>query len=231
MVQAALDRYNQGQVALPSVEGFIRQIIGWREYIYWQYWRHGSALKAGNFWHAQRPLPDFFWDAHTEMNCLRLIISRALNTGYNHHIERLMVISNFCLLAGISPTAVNNWFTACYVDAFEWVMAPNVFGMGLHSDGGIIATKPYIASANYIRKMSDYCSGCHYDPRKRFGTRACPFNFLYWNFLIQHEQTLRSNPRMGPNVLALGRIGSEERQSIQAQADEWLFWGCKDHIV
>ncbi len=229
VAQAAHNRFTQGQVALPSVEGFIRQIIGWREYIYWQYWRHGSALKASNFWHAERPLPDFFWDAQTEMNCLRLVISRALHTGYTHHIERLMLISNFCLLAGISPIAVNDWFTACYIDAFEWVMAPNVFGMGLHSDGGIIATKPYIASANYIRKMSDYCFGCRYDPRKRFGTQACPFNLLYWNFLIQHEQTLRSNPRMGPNVLALGRINSAERQSIQVQADEWLSRGCKDH--
>lgn len=224
MVQHAEARFRGGSAPLQSVEGFIRQVIGWREFIYWQYWRQMPELKKVNFWDAHRPLPDYFWNADTEMNCLRIVIGRALASGYTHHIERLMVLSNFCLLAGISPQAVNHWFSACYIDAYEWVMLPNVLGMGLHADGGITATKPYIASANYISKMSDYCLACRYDPQKRQGQDACLYNILYWNFLIQHEQTLRSNPRMGPNVLGLGRIGDEDRQLIQNQAAAILDW-------
>jgi deoxyribodipyrimidine photolyase-related protein len=219
---AAQERYMLGQAPLQSVEGFIRQVVGWREFIYWQYWRQMPELKSANFWDAHRSLPGFFWDAKTEMNCLRRVIHRALDNGYTHHIERLMVLSNFCLLAGISPQQVNDWFTTCYIDAYEWVMLPNVLGMGLYADGGVTATKPYIASANYIHKMSDYCAGCCYDPKQRLGPQACPFNTLYWNFLIQHEAVLRSNPRMGPNVLGLSRIGLEQREEIQAQAAKFL---------
>jgi deoxyribodipyrimidine photolyase-related protein len=222
VVRLAEARYRTGQAPLQSVEGFIRQVIGWREFIYWQYWRQMPGLKGVNFWNAHRPLPGFFWNAETDMNCLRHVIGRALNWGYTHHIERLMVVSNYCLLAGISPPQVTDWFTACYVDGYEWVMLPNVLGMGLHADGGITATKPYIASANYIHKMSDYCVACRYDPKQRQGSNACPFNLLYWNFLIQHEQVLRSNPRMGPNVLSLRRIGIEDRRTIQEQANEHL---------
>jgi deoxyribodipyrimidine photolyase-related protein len=220
LVQEAEARYAGGQAPLQSVEAFIRQVIGWREFIYWQYWRQMPGLKNANFWKAQRALPDFFWDGDTKMNCLRQVIERALHSGYTHHIERLMVVSNFCLLAGINPQQVNDWFTASYIDAYEWVMLPNVLGMGLFADGGITATKPYIASANYINRMSDYCTGCRYDPKKRHGQSACPFNLLYWNFLIEHEQLLRKNPRMGPNVLSLGRIGPEERRLIQQQAEK-----------
>jgi deoxyribodipyrimidine photolyase-related protein len=220
LAQQAEARYRAGQAELPSVEGFIRQVVGWREFIYWQYWRMMPDWKAVNFWNAHRPLPGFFWNADTDMNCMRIVLERALRDGYTHHIERLMVLSNFSLMAGISPQQVTDWFTACFVDAFEWVMLPNVLGMGLYADGGILATKPYIASANYINKMSDYCTACRYNPRLRHGQEACPFNLLYWNFLIQHEQTLRSNPRMGPNVLSLGRMGIEEQQAIQQQAGE-----------
>jgi deoxyribodipyrimidine photolyase-related protein len=222
VAQAAEARYYAGQARLQSVEGFIRQVIGWREYIDWQYNRQMPGLKQANFWDARRPLPGFFWDAGTEMNCLHTAIGRALKHGYTHHIERLMVLSNFCLLAGIQPHQVNDWFTACFIDAYDWVMPPNVLGMGLYADGGRIATKPYIASANYINNMSDYCSSCRFRPKMRSGPDACPFNFLYWNFLIEHERVLRSNPRMGPNVLSLGRIGSQEREQIQIQANDWL---------
>lgn len=222
VAQAAQERYALGQAPLQSVEGFVRQVVGWREYIYWQYWRQMPGLYSANFWDAQRPLPDFFWDAGTEMNCLRQVIRRALDQGYTHHIERLMLLCNFCLLAGISPQRVNDWFSACYIDAYEWVMLPNVLGMGLHADGGVTATKPYVASANYIHKMSDYCNGCRYDPKKRLGSGACPFNTLYWNFLIQHEPVLRANPRLGPAVLGLRRIDPEERRKIQAQAARFL---------
>lgn len=222
VAHAAQERYLLGLAPLQSVEGFIRQVIGWREYIYWQYWRQMPELKAVNFWEAHRPLPGFFWDAQTEMNCLRHAIDRALQDGYTHHIERLMLLSNFCLLAGISPQQVNDWFTACFVDAFEWVMLPNVLGMGLCADGGVTATKPYIAGANYINKMSDYCASCRFNPKARLGPDACPYNFLYWNFLIQHEQVLRGNPRMGPNVLGLSRIGADERRAIREQAAKYL---------
>lgn len=222
MARAAEQAYRQGRVPLNSAEGFIRQVISWREYIYWQYWRLMPKLAQANFWEAQRSLPDFFWNADTDMNCLHIALLRALQEGYNHHIERLMLLSNFCLLAGVQPQQVNDWFLSVYVDAYEWVMAPNVFGMGLFADGGIVGSKPYISSANYINKMSDYCASCRYDHKKRSGTDACPFNFLYWNFLIQHEQILRANPRLGPNVLALRHLDENERAAISHQASEYL---------
>jgi len=222
MAQAAAARYDGGQAPLSSVEGFVRQVIGWREYMYWQYWRLMPGLATANGWGATRPLPDFFWDGQTEMNCLRHVIGRVLADGYSHHIERLMVITNFCLLAGIDPAAVNDWFWACYVDAYDWVVTPNVIGMGLHADGGQIATKPYIASANYINKMSDYCAGCRFNPKARTGVDACPYNVLYWNFLITHEGLLRSNPRFGPAVLGLRNLSAGERAAVQVQAKEMM---------
>ncbi len=215
-------RYLAGGAPLQSVEGFVRQVIGWREYMYWQYWRQAPNWKTANYWGVERRLPGFFWTGETGLNCLGQAIRRALQTGYNHHIERLMLLSNFCLLAGIQPGEVNAWFSACYIDAYEWVMQPNVLGMGLFADGGLTATKPYIGSANYISKMSDYCQSCRYQPRQRTGAEACPYNFLYWNFLIEHETTLRANPRLGPAVLGLSRLGPSERQAIQQQAREYL---------
>jgi deoxyribodipyrimidine photolyase-related protein len=219
--------YMSGSVPINSAEGFIRQVIGWREYIYWNYWRLMPDLLGQNYWGAERSLPDFFWDGTTEMNCLQRVISRAISTGYNHHIERLMVLCNFCLLAGIDPQEVNEWFLTLYIDAYDWVMAPNVVGMGLNADGGKIATKPYIASSNYINKMSDYCGACSFDQRKRHGPGACPFNYLYWNFLIGHEKLLRSNPRMGRNVLSLRHLDRNERIAVQQEAARFFdsIWG------
>jgi deoxyribodipyrimidine photolyase-related protein len=208
--------YRQGSLPLNSAEGFIRQVIGWREYMAWQYWRQMPELRQANFWGASRPLPDWFWNGQTEMNCLHTVINRAIQDGYNHHIERLMILSNFCLLAGIEPGAVNDWFSALYVDAYEWVMLPNVLGMGLYADGGKTATKPYIASANYIRRMSDYCSSCRFDPGSRTGSQACPYNYLYWNFILENEATLLANPRMGPGILGVKRIPATERVDIRA---------------
>ena len=175
-----------------------------------------------NFWGANRPIPDWFWHGKTEMNCLRHVLSRVLEQGYAHHIERLMVLSNFCLLAGLDPIAVNDWFTSGFIDAYEWVMVPNVLGMGLNADGGIIATKPYIASANYINKMSDYCQSCGYYRKERTGSKACPFNTLYWNFLIMNEEVLRTNPRLGRNVLGLRHLDGAERQAVIEQAERYL---------
>ncbi len=222
LAQAAEASYRAGAAPINSVEGFIRQIVGWREYIYWQYWRSMPEILAANFWGATRPLPVWFWDGKTEMNCLRHVLSRVIQLGYAHHIERLMVLSNFSLLAGLDPQAVNDWFTGGFIDAYEWVMAPNVLGMGLNADGGIIATKPYIASANYINKMSDYCGSCSYDRKKRIGPHACPFNTLYWNFLIQNEEKLRANPRMGRNVLGLRYLDEAERQAVVEQGEHFL---------
>ncbi len=222
LIEAAERAYHDGRAPLNSVEGFVRQILGWREYIYWQYWRQGPALLAMNAWVADRPLPAFFWSGETEMACLRHVIRRALDQGYTHHIERLMVVCNFAVLAGLLPTAVNDWFLSCYVDAYEWVMVPNVIGMGLNADGGRTATKPYIASANYIHKMSDYCAGCRYNHKQRHGPDACPFNFLYWDFLIEHEERLRANPRLGRNVLGLRHLDEAERTAVTRQAQQFL---------
>jgi deoxyribodipyrimidine photolyase-related protein len=222
MARRAEDAYHAGLAPLAAVEGFIRQIVGWREYICWQYWRQMPGLLTANGWEHTRPLPRFFWDGDTEMNCLRRVVTRVLESGYSHHIERLMVICNFCLLAGIEPAAVNAWFLSCYVDAYEWVVTPNVIGMGLNADGGQTATKPYIASANYIHKMSDYCAGCRFNPKARTGADACPYNFLYWNFLLEHEATLRANPRFGPAVLGLKHLAPAERSAVQQQAAAFL---------
>ncbi len=222
MIRAAEMAYREGKAPLNSVEGFIRQILGWREYIYWQYWLQMPGLQDANHWQADRVLPQFFWDSKTEMNCLQHVVKGLLETGYSHHIERLMIVCNFCLLAGISPQAVADWFLILYIDAYEWVVLPNVIGMGLNADGGQTATKPYIASANYINKMSNYCQNCYFDPKKRTGETACPYNFLYWNFLIEHEVKLRANPRLGPNILGLSRVSEAERQLIQGAAQVFL---------
>jgi deoxyribodipyrimidine photolyase-related protein len=222
LIRGAEQAYADGRAPLNSVEGFIRQILGWREFIYWQYWRQMPGMMQQNSWGAERPLPEFFWTGETEMACLRHALSRALATGYNHHIERLMLLSNFMMLAGINPAVANNWFLSVYIDAYDWVMPPNVIGMGLNADDGRTATKPYIASANYINKMSDHCAGCRFNHRTRHGADACPFNFLYWNFLLTHEERLRANPRLGRNVLGLRHLDDEERAAVRSQAADFL---------
>jgi deoxyribodipyrimidine photolyase-related protein len=222
MCEAAEAEFRAGRAPLNSVEGFIRQIVGWREFIYWQYHRLMPELRSANAWEARRPMPAQFWGARTEMRCLATVVARLIQTGYTHHIERLMLVCNFCLLAGINPAAVADWFLAFYVDSHDWVVLPNVIGMGLNADGGLTATKPYIASAAYINRMSDFCKGCRFDPKARTGPDACPFNTLYWNFLIENESRLRANPRLGPNVLGLRPIGQQERATIQREAAEFL---------
>ena len=218
LVRAAEAAWERGDAPLNSVEGFVRQVLGWREFIAWQYWRLMPDLHTANAWQATRDLPAWFWTGETDMRCLGTVIRRVLADGYSHHIERLMVVCTWCLLAGIDPAQVNAWFLATYVDAYDWVVTPNVIGMGLNADGGIIATKPYVASANYIDKMSDYCRGCRYDRKARTGPDACPYNTLYWNFLITHEDRLRANPRLGPAVLGLRRIDEPQREAIRADA-------------
>lgn len=220
--RAAVAAHAAGRAPIASVEGFVRQVIGWREYMWWQYWRLMPGLRDANAWGAKRPMPRFFWSAATRMRCLHDTLGRVVDTGYTHHIERLMLITNFCLLAGVRPGVVTDWFLTFFVDAYDWVMQSNVVGMGLNADGGQIATKPYVASAAYINRMSDYCGGCRYDRRRRAGADACPFNVLYWNFLLTHERRLRANPRLGPAVLGLRRLSAGERRAVRTTARQLL---------
>ncbi len=222
LARAAEDAYHDGTAPLNAVEGFVRQIVGWREFMYWQYWRQMPGMTDQNAWDANRPLPSFAWNGQTDMACLDNAIGRAIDTGYNHHIERLMLLSNFFMLGGVDPKQVNQWFMSLYIDATEWVMPPNVIGMGLNADGGLTATKPYIASANYINRMGDHCKACRFKPKRRHGKDACPYNFLYWNFVLEHEKRLRANPRTSRNVLNLRHLDTAEREQIRRQASRFL---------
>lgn len=189
--------YRDGKAPLNSVEGFIRQIIGWREYIRGFYWHEMPALAEANALDATRPLPEFFWTGETDMACLADCIRSTKANAHAHHIQRLMVLGNFCLLAGIAPSAVADWYLVVYADAYEWVELPNVAAMILYADGGRLASKPYAASGNYIDRMSDYCAGCRYSPKVKTGDDACPFNPLYWDFMTRHRERLAANPRIG----------------------------------
>ena len=220
-IRAAEARFRSGEAPIASVEGFIRQILGWREFMYWQYWRLMPDLLDQNFWEVHLPLPNFFWTGDTPLHCLRVVIGRVLGSGYAHHIERLMILTNFMLLFGVEPKQANEWFLGAFIDAYDWVMPPNVIGMGLYADGGIIGSKPYISSANYINRMSNYCRSCSYDAKQRVGRRACPFNFLYWDFHLANEKRLRANPRMSRGVLHLERFSAQEKETIQRQAAEF----------
>lgn len=229
LIRQAETAYRSGEAPINSAEGFIRQILGWREFMYWQYWRQMPGMKEQNAWDAHRPLPPFVWTGDSEMRCVRHAIERALDTGYNHHIERLMVLSNLFMLAGVNPAVVNDWFLSLYIDAYEWVMLPNVIGMSLNADGGLTATKPYIASANYINKMGDLCGGCAFNQKQRHGEGACPFNFLYWNFVLQHEERLRSNPRTSRLTLSLRYLDKSDRDAVRADAAALLqTWSDED---
>ncbi|MEB3887476.1 cryptochrome/photolyase family protein [Lyngbya sp. CCY1209] len=222
VVRAAQEAYRTRDLPLNSVEGFVRQVLGWREYMAGIYgWVDEEYFQSNWFGH-DRPLPDFFWDgSKTDMNCLRQVLSQVERRGYAHHIQRLMVLANFALISGISPQAVEDWFHAAFVDAYDWVMQPNAIGMGLFADGGLLATKPYAASANYIDRMSDYCRGCGYDRGDRTGERACPFNFFYWDFLARHRDKLKSLGRMNLMLANLDRIDPEELDAIAEKAADW----------
>ncbi len=221
VIQAAEAAYKEHQLPLNSVEGFIRQVLGWREYMYGIYHFVDAEYAEKNWFHHTQPLPEFFWTGETKMNCLHQTITQVKSTGYAHHIQRLMVLSNFALIAGISPQAVENWFHAVFIDAYDWVMQTNVIGMGLFADGGVLASKPYAASANYINKMSDYCKSCVYNHKERIGENACPFNFFYWDFLDRHREKLQTQGRMSLILKHLDKMSSEELQSIHQQAENW----------
>jgi len=214
--------WHSGKAPLNAVEGFIRQILGWREYVRGIYWHFMPEYLERNALNARRPLPEFFWSADTAMACIADVVTTTRQHAYAHHIQRLMVTGNFALLAGIDPKAVNEWYLAVYADAYEWVEAPNTHGMALFADGGLMATKPYAASGAYINRMSDHCGGCRYDVKAKTGENACPFNYLYWNFMMENEDRLKGNRRLGPILSNLNRFGDERRREIRSDAQRFF---------
>jgi deoxyribodipyrimidine photolyase-related protein len=214
--------YRAGRAPLNSVEGFIRQIIGWREYVRGFYWHQMPALAEANTLAATRPLPEFFWTGETDMRCLADCIRTTREDAHAHHIQRLMVLGNFCLIAGINPQDVADWYLAVYADAFEWVELPNVAGMVLYADGGRLATKPYAASGNYINKMSNYCSGCRYKVAQKTGPNACPFNPLYWHFMERNRSRLESNHRIGRTYATWDKMSEAKQNEYLESAERFL---------
>ena len=221
-VERAEQAYRTDGAPLNAVEGFIRQIIGWREYVRGIYWFKMPAYETENFLGADRALPPLFWGADTKMNCLRQCVSETKENAYAHHIQRLMVLGNFSLIAGLSPEEVNDWYMIVYADAYQWVELPNVTGMILFADGGVLGSKPYAASGSYINKMSDYCKGCSYSPTVKNGPKACPFNYLYWDFLIRNEDKLRGNHRLRMMYASLGRMSDEKVSAIKDDSRRFL---------
>jgi deoxyribodipyrimidine photolyase-related protein len=214
--------WRAGRAPLNAAEGFIRQILGWREFVRGIYWLKMPDYAGSNHLNAKRALPDFYWSADTDMNCLRRAIDQTRRLAYAHHIQRLMVTGNFALLIGADPAQVEEWYLAVYADAFEWVELPNTHGMVLHADGGYLGSKPYAASGKYIDRMSDYCRSCRFDVAETTGPNACPFNFLYWNFLIEHEARFRPNMRMKMMYASLDRMAGDKRAAIREQALAFL---------
>ena len=221
-ITKAESAYQNGLAPLNAVEGFIRQILGWREYIRGIYWLKMPEYENLNFFNANRNLPDFFWSAKTPMNCLKQCIQETKENAYAHHIQRLMILGNFCLLAGIHPNQVNEWYHIVYADAYQWVELPNVSGMILFADGGLMASKPYAAGGSYINKMSNYCKNCTYKVKEKVGEEACPFNYLYWNFLDKNRQALEKNPRIGIMYRSYDRMSKNKQLDIHKSSQNFL---------
>lgn len=224
VVQAVIASWQEhpDRISLAQVEGFVRQIIGWREYMRGVYWAQMPAYRSLNFFDHQRPLPSFYWNGHTKMACLHDAITNSLNNAYAHHIQRLMITGNFALLAEVHPDEVDAWYLGIYIDAIEWVEITNTRGMSQYADGGLVATKPYVASANYIDKMSNYCHQCPYDKKKKTGKNACPFNSLYWHFYHRHRPLLEKNPRIAMMYQLWDKTSSAEKTQILSQAEVYL---------
>ena len=218
VVQAAEDAYRAGHAPLAAVEGFIRQILGWREFVRGVYWTQMPEYADLNALDGQAALPGFYWTGETDMACLRDALTQTLTHGYAHHIQRLMVTGLYALLLGVKPQEVHAWYLSVYVDAVEWVELPNVLGMSQFADGGMMASKPYAATGKYIQRMSNHCKGCRFDPAESVGEKACPFTTLYWDFLIRHEERLAKNPRMALQVKNSARLSPEKRALIALQA-------------
>ena len=220
--EAAEVAYREGAAPINAVEGFIRQIIGWREYMRGIYFREGPDYVRRNALNHQRKLPEFFWTGETKMHCIAEAVGQTRDEAYAHHIQRLMVTGNFALLAGIDPFEVHEWYLAVYADAYEWVEAPNVIGMSQFADGGIVASKPYVSSGAYIDRMSDHCKGCTYRVKHKTGPLACPFNLLYWHFLDRHRARFATNPRMANMYRTWDRMAEDRRNAVLAGAEALL---------
>ena len=218
VIAAAVAQWEQGAAPLAAVEGFVRQILGWREFIRGVYWWRMPGLLTANALHHDAPLPEWYWTGEVRMNCMRQTIAQTLRTGYAHHIQRLMITGNFALTFGMAPAQVHAWYLAVYVDAVEWVEAPNTLGMALFADGARFVTKPYAAGGAYVNRMSNYCRGCPYQPASRSGEDACPMTVMYWDFVARHAKLLEGNPRTVMMVKNLGRFGEAEVKAIQATA-------------
>jgi deoxyribodipyrimidine photolyase-related protein len=229
VVETVVDFYhkNEEDITISQVEGFVRQILGWREYIRGIYWKEMPNYKTMNALENHNKLPDFYWTGKTKMNCMQKSISQSLEEAYAHHIQRLMIIGNFSLLTQIHPDEVDAWYLGVYIDAIQWVELPNTRGMSQYADGGIIATKPYVSSGSYINKMSNYCSSCHYSVKDKFGEKACPFNSLYWNFLDDKKQYFANNQRMGMMLNMLKKMKPEELSKIKEKA-MWVMENMED---
>ncbi len=224
VVQAAINHWekNQNEIQISQIEGFVRQIIGWREYMRGAYWANMPQYASLNFFEHQNPLPKFYWTGQTKMNCLKHAINQSLDKAYAHHIQRLMVTGNFANLVGVHPDYVDEWYLGIYIDAIEWVEITNTRGMSQFADGGLVATKPYVGSANYMHKMTNYCSTCFYNKDLKYGDKACPFNSLYWHFYHRHREKLVKNPRIGMMYVTLSKMSQEELKKILQQAKKYL---------
>jgi deoxyribodipyrimidine photolyase-related protein len=222
VIKQAEMAYHMGNAPLNCVEGFVRQILGWREYVRGIYWLKMPDYANTNALNAKRPLPDLYWSGETDMNCMRQVIEETHENAHAHHIQRLMVTGNFALLAGIEPAQIEAWYLAVYADAYEWVELPNTHGMVCYADGGFLASKPYAASGAYIDRMSNYCGQCRYKVKEKAGADACPFNYLYWNFLMENEEALRRNQRMSVIMGNLGRMSDVRKDEIKSDAARFL---------
>ncbi len=222
VIAAAIQALKQGKAPIEAVEGFVRQVLGWREFMRGVYWLDMPGMREANHFKHQRALPKWYWTGDTGMNCMHHTIRQTLDHGFAHHIQRLMVTGIWGLLAETRPQEMEDWYLAVYIDAIDWVELPNVAGMALYANGGRFTSKPYIASGQYIKRMSNYCTGCRFKPEKRIGDDACPFTTLYWNFLDKHEATLVKNPRTSLMAKNIGRLDGDERQAIRSKAAEIL---------
>lgn len=218
-VEAAVAAYESGKAPLNSVEGYVRQVLGWREYVRATYWRHMPGYRDMNALGAELPVPRFFWTGETDMNCVRNAVGGLIDHAYAHHIHRLMVLGLYSLLLGVVPLSFHEWHLSMLVDAIDWVSLPNALGMSQYGDGGIMGTKPYCASGNYIHRMSDYCQGCRYNPKESLGEHACPFTTLYWDFLARNREQLAGNHRMLLQIQNVNRMDKSELRRIQVRAD------------
>ena len=223
VMEQALGSFSENdEINIAQIEGFVRQILGWREFIRGMYWANMPDYATKNHFHAKNKLPDYFWNGKTQMRCLQQAIDQSLQHSYAHHIQRLMVTGNFCLLTGIDPDEVDQWYLGIYLDAIQWVELPNTRGMALFADGGLVGTKPYAAGGNYINKMSDYCNDCHYQVKEKVGSNACPMNSLYWNFMHKHRKELEFNHRLRMLYTTWDNMGTELQKQIIHQAEKYL---------